>query len=441
MKLKRRLLACFCACMLLCQTVPFAGALTGEVTRAADTLVTLGLVQGTDDGDYALNAPATRAQAAVLLVRLAGAEDAAKADPWFAGFTDLPAWCADAVDYAAHQGWVSGVTPVSFRPNEQITANAWCTFLLRMLGYDDGNGDFTVTDAARFAQRIGMVSGAYSGNLTRGDLFAIAKDVLSFRYKGKSESVASHLVSAGAVSSAVSNALGLTNPTLTARQISDRYSSAVFQVALYKTQKEIEEQTPSANGSGFFIQSDGVAVTNYHVISGAIAANITLSTGEVYPVESVLYYDAGIDIAVLQIGHTSAAGTTTSAFSYLELAGSQEIRMGDEVYALGNPLDSGIAISTGIISSTHQEVERYTLPCIMTTTDISQGSSGGALLNAYGQVIAITSGAYAYGNAMYLCVPVDPAMTADLSGEGTSLPALAILQAQADAAKAQASGK
>lgn len=442
MRVKRRLFACFCACMLLFSAIPTAEALTGEVTRAADTLATLGLVQGTDSGDYALNAPATRAQAAVLLVRLAGAENAAKADPWFAGFTDVPAWCADAVDYAAHQGWVTGATPVSFRPNETITANAWCTFLLRMLGYDDGNGDFTVTDAARFAQRIGLTSGAYSGNLTRGDLFAIAKDALSFSYKNTSESVASHLVSTGTVSAAASNALGLTTPALTARQVSDRYSSAVFQMAMYANQKEIDENTPSANGSGFFIQSDGIAVTNYHVISGAVSANITLSTGEVYPVESVLYYDAGIDLAILKIGHTSTDGVTTSAFSYLELAGTQDIRTGDEVYALGNPLDSGIVISSGIISSTHQEVPRYTLPCVMTTADISQGSSGGALLNVYGQVIAITSGAYAYGNAMYLCVPIDPVMTADLSEDNSiGLPALALIQAQKDAAEKAAGGK
>ncbi len=60
----------------------------------------------------------------------------------------------------------------------------------------------------------------------------------------------------------------------------------------------------------------------------------------------------------------------------------------------------------------------YALPCVMSTADISEGSSGGALLNVYGQAVAVTSGAYVYGNSMYLAVPIDPILTADLTGEG-----------------------
>ena len=66
-------------------------------------------------------------------------------------------------------------------------------------------------------------------------------------------------------------------------------------------------------------------------------------------------------------------------------------------------------------------MERYTLPCVMNTADISRGSSGGALLNVYGRVIAVTSGAYTYGNNMYLAVPVDPVMDADLTVPGKTL--------------------
>ena len=57
----------------------------------------------------------------------------------------------------------------------------------------------------------------------------------------------------------------------------------------------------------------------------------------------------------------------------------------------------------------------------MNTADISKGSSGGALMNVFGQVVAVTTGAYAQGNSMYLAVPVDPAMEADLTGEGMTL--------------------
>ena len=71
--MKKRLFALFCALVLTVSAVPFADALQGESLRAADTLATLNLVRG----DHELDAHATRAQAAVLLVRLAGAEQAA----------------------------------------------------------------------------------------------------------------------------------------------------------------------------------------------------------------------------------------------------------------------------------------------------------------------------------------------------------------------------
>ena len=74
-----------------------------------------------------------------------------------------------------------------------------------------------------------------------------------------------------------------------------------------------------------------------------------------------------------------------------------------------------------MVSATERKVEDYALPCIMNTADISRGSSGGALLNAYGQVVAVTTGAFTYGNSMYLAVPVDPAMKADLTAHSWPL--------------------
>lgn len=427
--MKKRLLALFCAAALLAAAIPSAFALQGERDRAADTLFTLGLVKGTGMADnYALNSPATRGAAVTLLVRLAGAESAAAKDTWAAGFRDVPASLLPAVNYAAHQGWTTGVTAQEFRPNQAVTANAWCTFLLRMLGYSDKNGDFTVSDAAVFARRIGLTSLTYTGSLTRGDLFEIASQALTFRYKDSQDTIISRLIDSGAVSRAAANAMGLLTEALTSRQIADRCAAAVFQMNSYEDQESIDDQEPSSNASGFFIDPDGIAVTNYHSLEGSIYSTVTLITGEEYPVERVLYYDTGIDIALIRISRTSLDNRTTSAFATLEMAGTGDIRMGDTVYTLGSPLGLGLSVSSGVISDPSREVERYTLPCIMDTADISVGSSGGALLNAYGQVIGITSGAYAYGNGMYLAVPIDPAMTADLTGEGWTLAEVAAIE-------------
>lgn len=418
--MKKKLLAFFCALALLLAAVPAASALTGEQTRAADTLYTLGLIKGTADG-YSLSSAATRAQAVTLLVRLAGAETAARTDNWISGFLDVPAWAEAAVNYASHQNWVSGVTSVRFSPNGAVTANAYCAFLLRMLGYSDKAGDFTVDGAQAFAQRIGLVSRSYSGALTRGELFEITADALTFAHKGSDQTVIQKLTAEGVSGKAAASALGLLNTELTARQVADRYTAAVFSLDCYEKQINIDAKEPTASASGFFISADGVAVTNYHSIDGDIYATATLSNGEVYPVEKVLYYDPDIDIAVIKISQTSVSGGKASQFAWLETAGTGDLRAGDVVYAIGNPLGLGLAISSGIVSDTSRTVERYKLPCIMDTADISQGSSGGALLNVYGQVVGVTSGAFVYGNNMYLAVPIDPVLSADLTGAGQTL--------------------
>lgn len=114
--MKRRFLALFCALTLLVCTLP-ASALEGEALRAADTLATLNLVQG-NGTDYALDAPVTRAQAAVLLTRLSGAQKADGQDLRSCPFRDLPDWCASEVAYTYVQGWVRA----SPRPNSPPTA-------------------------------------------------------------------------------------------------------------------------------------------------------------------------------------------------------------------------------------------------------------------------------------------------------------------------------
>ena len=417
--MKKRLAAFLCALLLTVSALPAASALEGEAARAADTLATLGLI----DPTYDLDATATRAQAAVLLVGLAGAEQAAAADNWIAGFLDLPASIAQEVNYAARQGWINGVTSVSFRPDGALTANAWSAFLLRMLGWSDADGDFTISDAAGFAQRIGLFPIAYTGALTQGDLFEMAADALTFSYRDGSATVIGRLVSQGAVSRSAANALGLLNPALTARQAADRCTAAVFRLDTYETEAYWKDGISTGEASGFFISADGLAVTNYHSIQDAVRAAAVLSTGDMYEVESVIYYDPGIDIAVLRVSQTALKGHDTTAFATLELApsGTGDLRVGDTVYAIGSPLGLGLAVSSGIVSATQREVDRYDLPCVMSTADISEGSSGGALLNVYGQVVAVTSGAYVYGNSMYLAVPIDPVLSADLTGQGQTL--------------------
>ena len=438
--MKRKLLALLFSVLILCAVSPSAFALSGEETRAADTLYTLGLIRGTGgESGYALSAPATRAQAVSVIVRLAGMESAAKGGGYATSFTDLPAWAENTVSYAYAEGWVSGYSASTFGPDRAVSANAYCAFLLRMLGYSDADGAFVTSGAALFARHIGLVSRDYTaGTFTRGDLFEITAQALTFSYRGSTQTVVGRLIARGVVSSAAANALGLLDTALTARQIADRDTAAVFQLDCYAGQIYIDAQTPSSNSSGFFITEDGLAVTNYHSIKNAIYATATLSTGEQYQVDRVLYYDSGADIAILQISKTSLKNEKVSLFPCLEIADDDDTRPGDTVYTIGNPLGLGLAVSSGIVSDASRAVEGYTYPCIMDTADISRGSSGGALLNLYGQVIGVTCGAYTYGNSMYLAIPISVVRGAQLSEKGWTLAEVAAVQAAADAQDADA---
>ncbi len=419
--MKKRMLSLLCVLTLLAAALPSAAALQGDAARAADALATLGLIEASASGDYKLSAPATRAQAVVLLVGMAGVGKAAQNGNWIAGFVDIPDWAKAEITYAAQQGWAAGAGAVEFKPDSTVTANAWFAFLLRMLGYSDKDGDFTISDAAAFAQQIGLAFRAYSGGMTRGQLYQSALDALTFSYKDGSATVIGRLVEQVPSTRAAANALGLLETALTARQVADRLTAAVFRMSFYEKQQQVDDGKPTSTSSGFFISADGLAVTNYHAIEYAFHATVTLSNGETFPVEKVLYYDPEIDIAVLKVSKTSTRGKATSAFKYLEMAGTGDVRPGDKVYSLGNPLGGGLAVSEGVVSATEREVSGYARPCVVNTADISKGSSGGALMNVFGQVVAVTTGAYAQGNSMYLAVPVDPAMEADLTGEGMTL--------------------
>ncbi|MBR3570236.1 MAG: serine protease [Oscillibacter sp.] len=387
--MSKRILALFCALSICFSLIPGASALEGEARRAADTLITLGLLAEAD-ADYDMSQPANRFSAAVMLSRLSDAEEPG---------ADFP------------------------NPAASVTASEWFLMLLQTLGYREG-ADFTSADAAVFARRIGLSSRAYTGMMTFGDLCESAQDALRFPYKDGGVTVVGRLVENGICSQSAVNALGLNNPELTARQISDRYMSAVFSMILYDVPDPIDEGEPYADASGFFISPDGLAVTNYHSIEGAAQAVATLVTGESCMVERVVWYDVEMDLAVIRVSRTTVNGQSVSAFACLELVGTEDLRPGDIAYTLSNPLGLGLAVSSGVISATARKVERYSLPCVMNTADISQGSSGGALLNVYGHVVAVTSGAYRVGNSMYLAVPVDIVKTLDLTGEGETLQAV-----------------
>ncbi len=179
---------------------------------------------------------------------------------------------------------------------------------------------------------------------------------------------------------------------LTPEQIYARCSPAVFYMEIYD-----ETGWCTKTGSGFFLRDDGLAVTNYHVISGAASATVTLAgSGAVYDVLGVYDFSAEEDWAVLQIGGAN--------FQTLEIGDASYDVGGATVYAIGSPLGLQNTISSGIISNPARKDGSMTY--IQMSAAISPGSSGGALLNKYGQVIGITSATYSDGQNLNLAIPM-----------------------------------
>lgn len=177
---------------------------------------------------------------------------------------------------------------------------------------------------------------------------------------------------------------------LTANQVFERSKNSVFYLELYD-----ENGEAFASGSGVFLTSSGVAVTNYHVIEGGQSACIRTYDGTVYPVRGVYDYTADNDLAILQIDG--------SGFQPLPI-GTEAPQTGATAYALGAPLGLESTFSAGIISNPKRLVDGISF--LQITTPISSGSSGGALLNDQAELIGITTAGFDEGQNLNLALPV-----------------------------------
>lgn len=178
-----------------------ASAAAANFTHCADTLNTLGLFAGGEAG-YELDKAPTRAEAAVMLVRLLGKEAEAKALTYTAPFTDLKGWEQPYVQYLYDNQLASGLTETTFGPNAACNAQMYTTFLLRALGYSDAAGDFTYETAMNTARELSLVDMANCNeqNFLRDNVVAMSYTALNTAPKGEtSTTLLDKLVADGAV--------------------------------------------------------------------------------------------------------------------------------------------------------------------------------------------------------------------------------------------------
>ncbi len=133
-------------------------------------------------------------------------------------------------------------------------------------------------------------------------------------------------------------------------------------------------------GSGVIISSDGYIVTAFHILSGTLSS-IKIDQ-EIY-IANLIGFDEYADLAVLKINEENLRS--------IDFPDNFDSRIGQTVFAIGNPYNLGISVSKGILSGTGRNFGNPYLDVIQTDAAINQGSSGGAIINSDGQLIGLST--------------------------------------------------
>jgi len=169
--------------------------------------------------------------------------------------------------------------------------------------------------------------------------------------------------------------------------------------------------TPPSNrvergqGSGFIIRSNGLIVTNAHVVSGADTVTVTMKDGRELK-GRVLGADSLTDVAVIKVEATNLPTVT--------LGNSERLRPGEWAIAIGNPLGLDNTVTVGIISATGRSSSEVRVPdkrvnFIQTDAAINPGNSGGPLLNQRGEVIGVNTAIIGGAQGLGFAIPINTA--------------------------------
>ncbi|MBK9129326.1 MAG: trypsin-like peptidase domain-containing protein [Phycisphaerales bacterium] len=196
------------------------------------------------------------------------------------------------------------------------------------------------------------------------------------------------------------------------RETDDLYSTArlapqsVKQLAERFGEGVVLVSTASGTGSGFFISPAGHVVTNFHVIEGETRISVTIfrKVGGEFRRDKreevdIVATNPFLDLALIRV---NLPADYTPVVTYL--AAQDELRDGDPVFAIGNPLGLERSVSQGIVSRLNRAEQG--LAYIQTTTQINPGNSGGPLFDSRGQVVGVTNMKIMGGEGLGFAIPV-----------------------------------
>ena len=153
-----------------------------------------------------------------------------------------------------------------------------------------------------------------------------------------------------------------------------------------KRQRQVETPKRAAAGSGVIISADGYIVTNNHVVDGADELTVTLNENSKEYSARIIGADATTDLALIKIDAKNLPAIT--------IANSDDVKVGEWVLAVGNPLGLNNTVTAGIVSAKARSMGQGVSSMIQTDAAINQGNSGGALVNTRGELIGINAMIY-----------------------------------------------
>ena len=194
--------------------------------------------------------------------------------------------------------------------------------------------------------------------------------------------------------------------TMSAAQIYNKNINSVVAIHVdILTPSVYGDYVAAGSGSGFIISEDGYVLTNHHVVENATNISVVLANGKEHKAK-LIGSEADSDVAVIKL-------ETEDKFAPVVLGKSENVIIGEDVVTIGNPLgELTFSITKGIVSGVDRniQIDNYTsVEMFQVDCALNQGTSGGPILNMYGEVIGMVSAKYASDTieGLGFAIPVD----------------------------------
>lgn len=334
-----------------------------EKSQAVYKLADAGIVGGYENGTFRPNNQLTRAELCKIVNLIF--EFTTPATSNFADVKDTD-WFYGHVLVAKQAGYINGFENNTFRGNANLTREQTCAIISRITKLELKSSNIVISDKVSDWAKNDVLKVISNGiiPLEENGIFRATENITRAEL---CMALASYVNTKNEESENAKN-------LYTAEELNEQAKKYVGEITCFdKNGNEL------SIGTGFVYTEDGKVITNYHVIDGAYSAKIIIN-GVEYDIKSVLGYDEHIDIAILKINGNN--------FHCVTIAENESIT-GNTVYAIGSSRGFTNTFSKGIITYSNRVIDNVSY--IQHDASITNGNSGGPLINEYGEVIGINT--------------------------------------------------